>query len=311
MPEAQVQQNTSYFLSQRARMDRAFDNSDYNGFMAVARDLENNPATRSLWHKELAKLLPEGNRNANGLWNIKALKVYNGYRARWIACAERARNTNDRTVKQEAYDEFLEIARYCAGDRRIDQLWNDDLRNHGVKAGINLWLHLMNPEYRQMPLKPLAEARQFDFAGSITTEELYSIAKQAAQRNHRGIAEKDYVVALINDMRVYIADFNKEHKFFANDTEMNVWLKKAVQVIACESGFNPRNANSNSNGSRDFGLFQINTCHVDKLGKNGIPEGDFESLMKNVRWNTYMALLVWKGAGSFRPWNVYKQGMVV
>jgi len=74
----------------------------------------------------------------------------------------------------------------------------------------------------------------------------------------------------------------------------------AVAVARAESGWNPRATNKNSNGSVDYGLFQINSIHAAILaGGNWADPED----------NAKMAFKVWEDAGGkWGPWVTYWSG---
>lgn len=74
-----------------------------------------------------------------------------------------------------------------------------------------------------------------------------------------------------------------------------------VAIALAESGGNPRAVNTkNRNGSRDYGLFQINTVHGSLL-----KQGDWSDPVDNAK----MALKVYRDSGSkWRPWATYNSG---
>lgn len=76
----------------------------------------------------------------------------------------------------------------------------------------------------------------------------------------------------------------------------------ALAVAQAESGLNPDAVNpENTNGSTDYGLFQINTVHKDILAS-----GDWSDPGDNAR----MAFQVWEAAGrSWDPWVTFDQGL--
>ena len=78
-------------------------------------------------------------------------------------------------------------------------------------------------------------------------------------------------------------------------------IPTAVAVALAESGGNPAAVNrANTNGSVDYGLFQINTVHGPLL-----TQGDKFDPAANAR----MAFTVWSRAGNkWTPWSVYKSG---
>lgn len=79
-------------------------------------------------------------------------------------------------------------------------------------------------------------------------------------------------------------------------------LVTAVAVALAESGGNPSAVNrSNSNGTSDYGLWQINSVHADLLRT-----GSWSNPSDNAR----MAFSVWRAAGgSFSPWTTYTNGL--
>lgn len=74
----------------------------------------------------------------------------------------------------------------------------------------------------------------------------------------------------------------------------------AVAVAHAESGLKPTATNLNTNGSVDYGLFQINSIHAAILAR-----GDWRDPLDNAR----MAFMVWTDAGgSWQPWVTYNTG---
>jgi len=77
-------------------------------------------------------------------------------------------------------------------------------------------------------------------------------------------------------------------------------LKVAVAIAGAESGWNPTATNHNSNGTIDYGVWQINSIHADIL-KMGA--------WNDVNTNAQMAMKVYKDAGNkFTPWVTYNNG---
>jgi hypothetical protein len=75
----------------------------------------------------------------------------------------------------------------------------------------------------------------------------------------------------------------------------------ATAVAMAESGGETTASNRNSNGSYDYGLWQINTIHGALL-----QQGDKFNPLDNAK----MALTVWQRAGNkWTPWVVYKSGV--
>lgn len=74
----------------------------------------------------------------------------------------------------------------------------------------------------------------------------------------------------------------------------------ATAVALAESGGETTATNKNTNGSIDYGLWQINTVHGSLL-----TQGDKFNPLDNAR----MAYTVWDRAGKkWTPWTVYKTG---
>lgn len=78
-------------------------------------------------------------------------------------------------------------------------------------------------------------------------------------------------------------------------------IATATAVALAESGGDTGATNHNTNGSYDYGLWQINTVHGALLN-----QGDKFNPLDNAR----MALTVFNGAGGkWTPWSVYKSGV--
>lgn len=77
-------------------------------------------------------------------------------------------------------------------------------------------------------------------------------------------------------------------------------IATATAVALAESGGETTATNRNSNGSTDYGLWQINTVHGALLN-----QGDKFNPLDNAK----MALTVYARAGNkWTPWTVYKSG---
>lgn len=72
-------------------------------------------------------------------------------------------------------------------------------------------------------------------------------------------------------------------------------------IATAESGRRPgiNNAGTNSNGTIDYGLWQINSVHADLL--TGHDPYD-------PAQNAAMAYVIWKAAGGWTPWSTYNNG---
>lgn len=76
-------------------------------------------------------------------------------------------------------------------------------------------------------------------------------------------------------------------------------LVVAVAVAGAESGWNPGATNSNTNGSTDYGMWQINSVHATLLAS-----GDWRDPYQNAA----MAKRVYDDALGWGPWVAYTSG---
>jgi hypothetical protein len=75
-------------------------------------------------------------------------------------------------------------------------------------------------------------------------------------------------------------------------------LATGEAIVHAESSGHPDATNSNSNGTTDYGLWQINSVHSDLLGAN-----DWRDPLANTR----MAYTVWKHNG-WDAWSTWPLG---
>lgn len=77
-------------------------------------------------------------------------------------------------------------------------------------------------------------------------------------------------------------------------------IPTGLAIMQAESGGNPAATNHNTNGSTDYGLFQINSVHSSIL-----QSGNWQDPQSNIN----MAYQVYKNAGnSWSPWSTYNSG---
>ena len=88
----------------------------------------------------------------------------------------------------------------------------------------------------------------------------------------------EYDIPLDKDIQKYLYDKCKEY---------NVSYDLALGVIKVESNFNPSLIHKNSNGSRDYGLFQINTINHKWLSEE-LDITDFLNPYQNIDAGVYM-----------------------
>jgi murein DD-endopeptidase MepM/ murein hydrolase activator NlpD len=91
-----------------------------------------------------------------------------------------------------------------------------------------------------------------------------------------------------------VAAYARNAGFSGND------LVIAVAVAQAESGFNPLATNKNTNGSTDYGLWEINSVHsslLDKYGNN----------WRDPLTNAKMAFEIWTSSG-WKAWSTYNAG---
>lgn len=153
---------------------------------------------------------------------------------------------------------------------------------------------------------------------------------QAQQQQAYSDLQKQYTTALANGIVPNYAGTNTQQSGgtqqvgssqiqlnagqyqFANaqDNQIAAWARQAgwseanipmvVAISHAESGGNPNAENdSNSNGSVDRGLMQINSIHSDLL-----KTGDVFNPVDNLK----MALQVYNDSGSWKPWSTYNNG---
>jgi cell wall-associated NlpC family hydrolase len=78
-------------------------------------------------------------------------------------------------------------------------------------------------------------------------------------------------------------------------------LQMAVAIAGAESNYLPTATNHNTNGTTDFGLWQINSIHTAELAT-----GRWQDPVDNAR----MALSIFRAAGSrWTPWSTFNNGM--
>lgn len=73
----------------------------------------------------------------------------------------------------------------------------------------------------------------------------------------------------------------------------------AVAIALAESSGNPTATNHNTNGSTDYGLFQINSVHSDLLSKH-----NWQDPTDNAR----MALAISSHGNNWLPWTTFSNG---
>lgn len=74
-------------------------------------------------------------------------------------------------------------------------------------------------------------------------------------------------------------------------------VNNASNVMFKESGFRPNATNVNSNGTTDYGLFQINSVHSPDIQKQGMTLQDMLDAAKNIQY----AAQIYKQQG-WNPW---------
>ncbi len=86
---------------------------------------------------------------------------------------------------------------------------------------------------------------------------------------------------------------------FRELVEKYPWDSKIMlAIMRAESGCNPRSDNSglNTDGTYDYGLFQINSIH-----------GHSRYILANPAKNTEIAFKIWQSQG-YRAWSAYNNG---
>jgi len=147
--------------------------------------------------------------------------------------------------------------------------------------------------FAQAPLRAAAFA-MFALAASS--------AAQAAPPGTSGYAMRPMaqVQALANSMQCWQAA--------ANYQKVDVWLLYSIAYV--ESQYSPSAVNTNSNGSRDLGMMQINSIHLPMLARYGITEKDLMDPCTSIfvgAWILRQGLnrygYTWLGIGSYNSGN--------
>jgi len=76
----------------------------------------------------------------------------------------------------------------------------------------------------------------------------------------------------------------------------------ALAVFNAESGFEPKVKHTNSNGSVDSGIAQINSCHCRKI------QGNCTERLSDYKFNIDFAYRLSNGGRKWSPWVAYKNG---
>ncbi len=125
-------------------------------------------------------------------------------------------------------------------------------------------------------IKPTLEAVANNSSSSKTVEVLPSPRPQLASSQNLGRCEE-----------------------FREIVEQYPWNSKVMlAIMRAESGCNPRSDNTglNTNGTYDYGLFQINSVH-----------GHSRDILANPAKNTEIAFRIWQSQG-YRAWSAYNNG---
>jgi len=128
----------------------------------------------------------------------------------------------------------------------------------------------------------LANNNECDTINIAEEENIYEPIKTTIPEIEFTLEEEEiipeYDIPLDKDIQKYLYDKCKEY---------NVPYDLALGVIKVESNFNPNSIHKNSNGSRDYGLFQINTINHKWLSEElGIT--DFLNPYQNIDAGVYM-----------------------
>jgi len=114
---------------------------------------------------------------------------------------------------------------------------------------------------------------------------------KSVKRSPTGASSPSDKTAIIanstNDKQAIIAAIQET---FGKDAE------QAIRIASCESGIRSEAIGHNSNGSRDYGIFQINSVHFGK-----IPVKDKVAYLLNADNNIALAYQIYQRQG-WNPW---------
>lgn len=99
--------------------------------------------------------------------------------------------------------------------------------------------------------------------------------------NEKLIEENFYYlpdIPLSEDLQKYIYNLSKQNDLNYIDI---------LALISVESNFNPKLTHKNTNGTTDYGLFQINSCNIDNFRKQLNIKGDILDPYNNTRMGIY------------------------
>lgn len=127
-------------------------------------------------------------------------------------------------------------------------------------------------------------------AQSFTSGSDYSLERAAAPSPGDGVIDGSML-----ERAKAIAGFAKKAGFAGRA------LQTAIAVALAESSGNPNAINQNTNGSTDYGLWQINTVH---RGSGFDPSRGFDP-----HYNAEWAYKISSGGSNWKPWVVYNKGL--
>ena len=85
------------------------------------------------------------------------------------------------------------------------------------------------------------------------------------------------------------------------DYSVAIRLAKSENYWNLTGSFNCSRTHTNTNGSVDIGIFQINSIHARNLEKLGMTMEDMKDCKKNIDY----AYKMWRDQGGFQAWSAY------
>lgn len=82
--------------------------------------------------------------------------------------------------------------------------------------------------------------------------------------------------------------FGYQGYFIEAGERFNVNPKLLQSIAKIESNFNSRAINTNTNGSQDIGIMQINTIHLPMLSTLGMSKSDLFNERLNINFGAYV-----------------------
>lgn len=174
-----------------------------------------------------------------------------------------------------------------------------------------VYIHLRNPiverttaqEYAQREARMIQEVSEWvnDYTNNPTVQ--HTFKKDVRQSMEPTPTE---VPKLLNRMPTdeFVADLVRSYPW---DYSTAIRLAKSENYYNMTGSFDCARTNTNTDGSVDVGLFQINSIHSRRLASLGMTMEDMKDCKKNA---DYAYNWVYKASG-WSPWSAYNNGSYI